>query len=141
MTGEIETPSQDTAGRGQGRVVFLIWMAGRKLHWPRGVAPAQTILGTLVHPPSARRTCGPIQRRSFARYSASVVCRALPVLQCKYVPRYFTPTTPSFSFPTTSHTIHHFFLLPLGHPTQPTSMLHACVRTGMAHYDVPRVEY
>lgn len=139
MMGEIETPSQETAGRGQGRVVFLIWMAGGKLHWPRGVAPAQTILGTLVRP----LRDGPIQRRSFraAHHGSTVLrlccvpCLAHPAVQVR------TPTTPSFSFPT----IPTISVISSSCPqvtrySQPAACMHACVQ-GMAHCDVPGVEY
>lgn len=125
MTGEIETPSQESAGRGQGRVVFLIWMAGGKLHWPRGVAPAQTILGTLVRP----LRDGPADPSS-AGASRGTVCLlcAVPCLSCS-ASTYFTPTTPSFSFPTTcTISIISSFCPQVTRCSQPAACKHVCVQ-------------
>lgn len=125
--GEIQTPSPRKCRTRAGQGSFLIGMAGEKLHWPRGVAPARRTLVRLLRD-------GPIQQRSLVQPSAvlCIVCRALPILSCKYTLGRLHPPHHLLSFPTTS-TISIISIISFSRPqvtrcSQPAACMHACVR-------------
>lgn len=139
MTGEIQTPSPGDCRAWAGQGGFLIWMAGEKLHWPRGVAPARRTLVRLAED-------GPIQQRSLVQPTAvlCIVCRALPISSCKYTLGRLHRPHHLFSFPTTSTisiiSIISFSCTQVTRCSQPVACMHACVRPWHTKA-CPEVEY